>query len=407
MRRIFLATGVCLISLFTSHAQTKKVIAVIGSSTAAGMGATPIDSSWVNLTKAYYRQLGLIDTIYNRAVSASTTYDGMPTGFTPPSGRPAPESAYNITRAMSYNPDIVIIAYASNDVADGYTIRETMANLRALYRIVIDAGKIAYVATTQPRSLGTAQQELLKEERDSVLMEFPVFSLNFYDPVVAADSLNINPLYAYGDGIHLNNAGHQVLFQVVKNTDILAAVEPLVLTVDHFTATPEQGDVLLQWTSQATMAARFDIQRARDGLSFTDLGQENSSGSPAGTTFSWLDTDPLPGISYYRLKTSVAGDSSFSTVVSVLRPFPDFAIANVYMPQGGSMLVVDIQSAVNRALSMNVVDVNGAAVSRQVVSVAAPSCTVDITVSGLARGMYFLRVSTQDGKVVTRPFLRL
>jgi hypothetical protein len=56
---------------------------------------------------------------------------------------------------------------------------------------------------------------------------------------------------------------------------------------------------------------------------------------------------------------------------------------------------------------MNVVDVNGAAVSRQVVSVAAPSCTVDITVSGLARGMYFLRVSTQDGKVVTRPFLRL
>jgi hypothetical protein len=331
----------------------------------------------------------------------------MPTGFTPPSGRPAPESAYNITRAMSYNPDIVIIAYASNDVADGYTIRETMANLRALYRIVIDAGKIAYVATTQPRSLGTAQQELLKEERDSVLMEFPVFSLNFYDPVVAADSLNINPLYAYGDGIHLNNAGHQVLFQVVKNTDILAAVEPLVLTVDHFTATPEQGDVLLQWTSQATMAARFDIQRARDGLSFTDLGQENSSGSPAGTTFSWLDTDPLPGISYYRLKTSVAGDSSFSTVVSVLRPFQDFAIANVYMPQGGSMLVVDIQSAVNRALSMNVVDVNGAVVCRQVVSVASPSCTVDITVSGLARGMYFLRVSTQDGKVVTRPFLRL
>jgi hypothetical protein len=197
-----------------------------------------------------------------------------------------------------------------------------------------------------------------------------------------------------------------LLFQVVKNTDILSAF-PLALTVDHFTATIQQQDVLLHWTSEVTTPALFDIQRSPDGLGWSDLGQENSSGSPAGATFSWPDADPLPGTSYYRLKTSVAGDVFYSTVATILRPVPDFAIANVYMPQGGSMLVVDIQSAVSRTLSMSVVDVNGAVVSRQVVSAATPSCTIDLSLSGLARGMYFLRVSTSEGKVVTRRFLKL
>jgi lysophospholipase L1-like esterase len=407
MRRILLTAGSCLVFLF-SHAQFHKVvISVIGSSTAAGMGATPIDSSWVNLTQFYYRQLGLVDTIYNRAVSASTTYDGMPTGFAPPSGRPAPELAYNITRALSYNPDIVLIAYASNDVADGYTIQETMANLRAIYQTVQAAGKLAYVTTTQPRNLSTALQELQKEERDSILMEFPAFSLDFYTPVVAADSLSINPVYSFGDGIHLNNAGHQQLFQVIKDADILAPVIPLALTVDHFTAVVQPQEVLLQWTSEVAVPVLFNIQRSPDGLGWTDLGQENSSGSPAGTSFSWPDADPLPGTSYYRLKTSVAGDAAFSIVASVLRPLPDFAVTKVYLQQGGSMLVVDIQTPVNRMLAMNVVDVNGAVVARQVVSVATPSSTIDLSLSGLARGMYFLRVSTPEGKVVTKPFVKL
>jgi lysophospholipase L1-like esterase len=406
MHRILLTAGSCLVFLF-SHAQFKKiVISVIGSSTAAGMGATPIDSSWVNLTQSYYRQLGLVDTIYNRAVSASTTYDGMPTGFAPPSGRPAPELAYNITRALSYNPDIVLIAYASNDVADGYTIQETMANLRSIYQTVLAAGKLAYVTTTQPRNLSAALQELQKEERDSILMEFPAFSLDFYTPVVAADSLSINPVYSFGDGIHLNNAGHQQLFQVVKDADILAPVIPLALTVDHFTAAVQQQEVLLQWTSEVAVPVLFDIQRSPDGLSWTDLGQENSSGSPAGTSFSWPDADPLAGTSYYRLKSSVAGDVAFSTIAVVLRPALDFAVTKVYMSQGGSMLVVDIQSPKGQDVDLSVVNAAGALVTRQVVYVAAPSATVNLSVSGLAAGVYFLRMATADGEVTTKSFMK-
>ena len=391
-------------SIGAAAQKTKHTIAVIGSSTAAGTGAIPIDSSWVNLTKAYYQQQGLIDTIYNLALGSSVTFTGLPTWDTLTGDKP--DTAVNITKALSYHPDVVVIAYASNDVVAGFTVQQTMSNLRVIYQEVINAGKIAYVTTTQPRGgIPTFQKQLLKTERDSVLAEFPAFSLNFYDPLVAADSLSLNPALAY-DSTHPNNTGHQLLFQVVKNTDILSAF-PLALTIDHFTAVVQQQDVLLQWTSQATEPALFDIQRSPDGLGWTDLHQENSSGSLAGATFSWSDADPLPGTSYYRLKTAVAGDVSYSTEAVVLRPVPDFAIANVYMAQGSSMLVVDIQSAVSRTLSMSVVDVNGGVVSRQVVSAGTPSSTISLSLSGLAQGMYFLRVSTAEGKVVTKRFLKL
>jgi lysophospholipase L1-like esterase len=404
MNKYLFTFAVLLACSLGATAQTKRIVAVIGSSSAAGTGATPIDSSWVNLTKDYLKGQGLIDTIYNIALGGSTTFAGLPTWDS--GGASNPDTAHNVTKALSYHPDVVLIAYASNDVVADYTMQQTMSNLRIIYQEVLNAGKIAYVTTTQPRGMiPVVQKQMLQAERDSVLAEFPAYSMNFYNPLVAADSLSLNPLLAF-DSTHPNNAGHQLLFQVVKNTDILSSF-PLALSTDNFSARVQQQDVLLQWTAEEAGAVLFGIQRSQDGISFADLGQENETQNLSGTQYTWKDADPLPGTSYYRLKTSVAGDVSYSAVATILRPVPDFDVANVYMAQGASMLVVNIQSAVNRTFSMSVVDVSGAVVSRQVVSVATPSSTIDLSLSGLAQGMYFLRISAPEGGVVTKRFLKL
>lgn len=399
MNKYLFTAAVLLACSLGAPGQTKYSIGVIGSSTAMGVGASIPDSSWVNLTKAYYEGLKEIDTIYNRAIGGTFTGNGLPD--------PNPADTGSVTAILSLHPDVVIVSYVSNDAAGDIPLATTMQNLRTIYQSVIAAGKVCYITTPHPRNgLNAGQDSVQIWTRDSVLAEFPGFSLNFWDGLVASDGVSINPVYNF-DGVHVNDAGHQVLFQVVKNANILSSFIPLALAIDHFTATMEQQEVLLQWASQATAPALFDIQRSPDGLVWTDLGQENSSGSLAGALFSWPDADPLPGTSYYRIKTFVEGDVSFSTVAAVLRPVPDFAIANVYMQQGSSMLVVDIQSAVSRTLSMNVVDVNGAVVSRQVVAAATPSSTIELSLSGLARGMYFLRVSTPEGKVATKRFLKM
>ncbi|MCB0844148.1 MAG: SGNH/GDSL hydrolase family protein, partial [Bacteroidetes bacterium] len=72
-------------------------IVVLGSSTAAGAGASPSDSAWVNRYRSYLQGFNPDYQVTNRAQGGFNSYRIMPTGFTPPSGRPNADTIRNIT----------------------------------------------------------------------------------------------------------------------------------------------------------------------------------------------------------------------------------------------------------------------------------------------------------------------
>src|SRR2546430_13957865 len=130
-----------LMSLMAYHSsfaftQYKRAV-VIGSSTAAGLGASPLDSSWVSRFNHYYKyQLGTVDTTYNLAVSGTTCYQGMPDSYVPPAGRPVPDPAHNVSRAAALlstlaapADGVTIVNYPTNGY-DGYSIPEIMGSLQ-------------------------------------------------------------------------------------------------------------------------------------------------------------------------------------------------------------------------------------------------------------------------------------
>ena len=411
MRRRF-ATLLCLFlagpALHPLYAQSRKyIIAVIGSSTAQGVGATPIDSSWVNLAKNYFKGLGLIDTIYNIALGGETTYAGMPSNFIQPAGRPAPDTSTNVTKALSFNPDVVLVNFPTNDAAADYTLAETMSNLRTIYETVIASGKIVYITTSQPRDgLLTVSEELLKTTRDSVLTEFSGFSLNFYDPIVAADSLTINPIYNF-DGTHVNNGGHQQLFQVVKAAGILSGI-PLPLTLLNFTVVTEGQTVALRWTiADETGPLSFVVQRSSDASSFDDIGQLGAvTTSAAPSVFSWTDNSPLPGESFYRLKYTGKSTTAYSAIISVDEQGGKWGIGKLIAAAGASSIQAELLSPSSKTATLTVVNTLGQTVYRQVLALNPPSVILTIPTSGWASGQYFLHLVTVQGDAATRAFLK-
>src|SRR5215218_3827288 len=97
-------------------------IVILGSSTAFGRGATPIDSSWVNRYTTYVKLKNSQNTVINLAVSGYTTYQVLcPNNFVPPAGRPLPDTMKNITKALSLNPNAIIINLPTNDINYGYS----------------------------------------------------------------------------------------------------------------------------------------------------------------------------------------------------------------------------------------------------------------------------------------------
>ena len=223
MKRIFtfvLVTMACL----PAEAQN-KVLTVLGSSTAQGVGASVPDSSWVRRLNNHYKyRLAELDTVHNRAKSGKDPYFSMPTSYVPPINRPLPNPDSNITRVLGFNPDVVIVSFVSNNF-DIYTFEEIRHTLSTIRDSANEAGKICYITTPQPRTgFGTTAREKLRDLKDSVIKWFGAFSINFFDPLVDPTDLSIRAEYRYSrDQVHINDAGHRVLYEQVLAKDIFSA----------------------------------------------------------------------------------------------------------------------------------------------------------------------------------------
>ena len=114
MKKNFTILMVILFGISSLEAQD-KLLGILGSSTAAGVGASVYDSSWVGRVDSFYRVTNnVINSTVNLAISGGTPYIAMPDGYVPPAGRPNPNVTHNITKIMTYNPDVLIISFVSN-----------------------------------------------------------------------------------------------------------------------------------------------------------------------------------------------------------------------------------------------------------------------------------------------------
>lgn len=191
------------------------LIVVLGSSTAAGAGASLPDSSWVGRYRAHLAGRDSTAVVVNLAVGGYTTYHIMPTGHIPPPGRPYPSAGHNITMALAYRPWAIIVNLPSNDVASGYSIAEQLANYETVKGLAEDARAPIWFTTAQPRNFASqAMRDALRAMTDSTFARYGDFAIDFWHGLAAADG-TILPQYNSGDGIHLNNAGHRLLYERV------------------------------------------------------------------------------------------------------------------------------------------------------------------------------------------------
>lgn len=249
-----LLVSVLLVSMTVT---AQKTIVVIGSSTSSGYGL-PIpggvdqdqtdnlqnllpDSSWVNRMRTYSPLYNVVDL----AIFGEDCYQGMPVG-TNIANRPGPDGNNNITKALGFNPDIVVVNFPSNNY-DIYSVTEVMRCFRTIYTTAISNGHTTcYITTTQPRDVFSASDRAkLKTIRDSVILELGLHALDFFTPVATGN--NINPSLGQGDGVHLNSAGHKLLWLQALAGGVIPVVTPI--TLQSFSASVRKDDVTFNWVT--------------------------------------------------------------------------------------------------------------------------------------------------------------
>src|SRR5882757_10417170 len=137
MRPLFFVLACLMTGPGTLLSQT---LGVIGSSTAYGLDADPIETkSWVNLTKAWYSSQHQLTNVLNLAQSGATSYTGLPwSNFPLPAQGFPTDSLMSVTQALIKGADVIIVAFPSNDFGINYQGPASMTNWLRNLRIIRD-----------------------------------------------------------------------------------------------------------------------------------------------------------------------------------------------------------------------------------------------------------------------------
>ena len=205
-------------------------IVILGSSTAAGTGPTDINNAWVWRYEDYLTQNDTRYNVENLAVGGFTTYNLLPTGSTIPSGiNQTVATENNITKAITLQPNGIIINLPSNDAAHEYSVTNQIANYNLMKNSTVSENIPLWISTPQPKDFST-NTNALTIQLDMVTqtpIEFGNFTVDFWTDFGISSGNGLLEKYN-ADGTHMNDIGHLKLFQRVIDKDIHTIVKQQV-----------------------------------------------------------------------------------------------------------------------------------------------------------------------------------
>ncbi len=175
-------------------------------------------------------------------------------------------------------------------------------------------------------------------------------------------------------------------------TMVLTSILPVNLI--SFNAATKNKTVDLNWVTNSEINnACFEIYRSTNGVSFTQIGKVNASGSITGSSYTFNDAQPGAGVSYYRIKmVDKSANFKFSGTVKVNLNAKDLDVA-VYPTIVTNVLNYVVESPKAEKLRVMVSDVSGKRIVSTVESFTSGATQKTINVSNLASGIYLLTIT--------------
>ena len=319
----------------------------------------------------------------------------MPSSYTPPDPNPSyqPLTAKNITAALALNPSVVLVNYPTN-AYDVLSVTEVMYCLRTIRDSANKKGVPCFITTSQPRtspsSFNTsAVKAKLAEIKDSVLQEFGNFAVDFWTGLINPADTSI--LYDSGDNIHMNAAGHDILYQRVLAKNVFLATLPA--TFLQFNAVYRNHATTISWlTAQESNIDDYEIQRSSDGTGFAKIGTVSANNNPGPNQYSYIDDRVQKGNSYYKVViVDKDGKKHSSPIMTVYINAGRLAIIKAFA-RSSSQVVVELQNNEPQMVELQLLNNMGMIISRENRKIEAGSNSVYLSSPLLSSGVYHIRI---------------
>ena len=173
-----------------------------------------------------------------------------------------------------------------------------------------------------------------------------------------------------------------------------------------FSAYPIQQQVEMEWLNNTGYKNdEFVLERSADGIAFEPIAFYNAAGATDEIRkFKELDTNPLKGDNYYRLKL-VYTDKSFEyTPIEkvTFNKLPDFGVFP--NPATKNEVFINLKRYIGKDVKLSIKDQLGRTILReQLLNLATPTYPINIT--PFENGLYIIQVQTDGRQLVAKKLL--
>lgn len=200
-----------------------------------------------------------------------------------------------------------------------------------------------------------------------------------------------------GDEIPNNTYGY-------GRIDALAAVNyalgNVALSVLEFNGSANEQTIELNWSLEITDSDhRVILEKSNDQSKWIDIYTQNKHSQ---NEYTFEDIQPFPGINYYRLKLeNNDGKVSYSKILNI--PFSLAMVTDLYPnPVSGKRIYIGIEPQPTGTIDIEIYHMDGRLIVSRRQKAPTNKSPIELDVSRLEQGIYFLSVYSRDGKVPVR-----
>lgn len=184
---------------------------------------------------------------------------------------------------------------------------------------------------------------------------------------------------------------------------------PLPVELLNFSAEVAGNTVVLNWTTASEINNDyFTVERSADALNFTAIGTVDGAGNSSLTrNYQLIDANPLPGVSYYRLRqTDFNGDFEIFGPVAVNFSGSSLTGVALFPNPANEFSHVMINGNHSGKGWVRVTDITGRIVANYQIVLEKGVTPFTLQTSDLAPGQYMVSVETADGKLYNLPLIK-
>lgn len=207
--------------------------------------------------------------------------------------------------------------------------------------------------------------------------------------------------------LHHGLNAYQWMLQYTRNTSGPPVPVPLPVKLTAWSATllADKSGVDLHWTTSVEENNRyFIVERSADGQSFSDLDTVAAAiGAENGHSYAVVDTHPLAGANFYRLKqVDWDGDSAYFEVLKVVAPGETAASFHISPNPTYGEIHLQLAGPMTGQLEIRLLDKQGRIMRNWSFRKQSGLWSQLLNLSTLAPGAYFIEAITNNFRQTER-----